>query len=102
MSTMSTATHPISNLIFRPLDSLGLRGQHATSYNFRTCEACGHNLREQMPELGAQIWACSECGNPRQWGFSRAEDKRLKAALHCDQCGDVTRHGYVGVIGGLS
>ncbi len=68
-------------------------------YNLATCDNCGHNLREQLPEMGAQIWACMECGSLRQWGFSRPWDAGMKPTLECELCDAVTRHNFVGLAG---
>jgi hypothetical protein len=81
-----------------PIDSVGTRSSLATGYNFRSCEHCGHDLREQMPEFGAQLWACRDCGGIRQWGYMRPADEQVRPALHCDDCEAVTRHRFLRVV----
>jgi len=95
---MSTLTNPVLNSI----DSVGVRNRFATSYNFRVCENCGHDLREQMPEIGAQLWGCLDCGMARQWGFLRPEDRDAKPMLQCDGCRCPTRHAFLGVAGRIA
>jgi hypothetical protein len=89
----------MSTAVSNPIDSVGTRGLDATGYNFRVCENCGHDLRQQMAEYGAQLWACNDCGSIRQWGDGRPESKKLRPLLKCDDCRCPTRHGFIGVIG---
>jgi|FreactTroBogLake_1042271.scaffolds.fasta_scaffold59567_2 hypothetical protein len=89
----------MSTALINPIGSVGTRSIAATGYNFAVCERCGHDLRDQLPEIGAQIWACVECGSMRQWGIGRPPDRGMKAALQCDGCQAVTRHRFVGAVG---
>ncbi len=92
MST--TVTNPVN---YRIYTVGGTRSIAATGYNFRTCEHCGHDLREQMPEHAAQLWACRGCGSIRQWGHLRPEDEQARPALRCDDCQAATWHRFVRV-----
>jgi ribosomal protein L37AE/L43A len=105
---MNTLLNPRLHPTLSVIDSLDFperrdkdsnRSVAATSYNLRTCEHCGHDLRAQLPAVDAQLWACHDCGEIRQWGDLRPADEHLRPVLGCDNCEAVTRHRFVRVEG---
>lgn len=66
------------------------------------CQRREAEVLDRPLEIGAQMWACCECGTLRQWGFLQPADRRMKPALDCEQDGAMTRHAFVAIFGRLT